>query len=237
MVKEENARVKGELESVRTEVLSPEYTAFLDSLDKKSSEPTKKEADDDEFKKLCEFHQYDFNKYKGEQSKTKMARNLVDYEAGKTILEIALGIIKKSNEKQKVFYDEFSYFFDRLKNLNVYFSFNFFNLLKDSYKNADEKILYSLRNNYEIKVYLIKEQEFHNYTKEIVDVRKISLFDSSKFSTFFCKIPSENLSGKYRIFVKVFYDSQTREYTNIRLSQDNVENYEINILSKNKYHY
>ena len=29
-----------------------------------------------------------------------MARNLVDYEAGKTILETALGIIKKQNKNQ-----------------------------------------------------------------------------------------------------------------------------------------
>lgn len=49
---------------------------------------------------LCEFHNYDFRKYKGEQSVIKMARNLVDYEAGKTILETALGIINKSNTQQ-----------------------------------------------------------------------------------------------------------------------------------------
>lgn len=51
-------------------------------------------------KRFSEFHDYDFNKYKGEQSRKKMAQNLVDYEAGKTILETALGIIKKSNTKQ-----------------------------------------------------------------------------------------------------------------------------------------
>jgi DNA (cytosine-5)-methyltransferase 1 len=54
----------------------------------------------EEVNKLCEFHDYDFRKYKGKQSVTKMARNLVDYEAGKTILETALGIIVKSNTKQ-----------------------------------------------------------------------------------------------------------------------------------------
>ena len=50
--------------------------------------------------KLCDFHDYDFRKYKGKQVLNKIARNLVDYEAGKTILETALGIIKKSNIKQ-----------------------------------------------------------------------------------------------------------------------------------------
>ena len=54
----------------------------------------------DEFKNLCEFHDYDFKQYKGEQSIIKMARNLVDYEVGKTIFETALGIINKSNTIQ-----------------------------------------------------------------------------------------------------------------------------------------
>ena len=59
----------------------------------------------DELKNLCKFHDYDFSKYKGKQSVIKMARNLVDYEAGKTILETALGIIKKSNTNQTSIFD------------------------------------------------------------------------------------------------------------------------------------
>jgi DNA (cytosine-5)-methyltransferase 1 len=54
-----------------------------------------------ELKGLCEFHNYDFNKYKGEQSVLKMARNLVDYEAGRTILEIALNTHKENDIKQQ----------------------------------------------------------------------------------------------------------------------------------------
>jgi len=53
-----------------------------------------------EVENWSEFHQYDFTKYKGKQRTDKIARNLVDYEAGRTILETALGIIKKSNIKQ-----------------------------------------------------------------------------------------------------------------------------------------
>ena len=49
---------------------------------------------------LCDFHNYDFTKYKGEQRTLKIARNLVDYEAGKTILEIVLGIEKQNNTNQ-----------------------------------------------------------------------------------------------------------------------------------------
>lgn len=53
-----------------------------------------------ELKELCKFHDYDFTKYKGEQSMIKIARNLVDYEAGKTIFNIARGIVEKSNINQ-----------------------------------------------------------------------------------------------------------------------------------------
>lgn len=56
--------------------------------------------DNDEVRKLCEFHEFDFYKYKGEQRLDKMARNLVDFEVGRTILETALGIIKKNNTQQ-----------------------------------------------------------------------------------------------------------------------------------------
>jgi DNA (cytosine-5)-methyltransferase 1 len=58
-----------------------------------------------ELKLLCDFHNYDFRKYKGEQSVLKMARNLVDYEAGKTILETALNIYKKTNINQTSLFD------------------------------------------------------------------------------------------------------------------------------------
>ena len=59
-----------------------------------------------EVKKLCEFHDYDFYKYKGKQPVNKMARNLVDYEAGRTIFETALGVIRKSDTKQMTIFDE-----------------------------------------------------------------------------------------------------------------------------------
>lgn len=44
----------------------------------------------DEVTKWCEFHDYDFRQYKGKQRIDKIARNLVDYEAGKTIFECVL---------------------------------------------------------------------------------------------------------------------------------------------------
>jgi DNA (cytosine-5)-methyltransferase 1 len=60
----------------------------------------------DEVKRLCEFHNYDFYKYKGKQPTNKIARNLVDYEAGRTIFETALGIIRKKDEKQISIFDQ-----------------------------------------------------------------------------------------------------------------------------------
>ena len=53
----------------------------------------------DELTKLCKFHEIDVSGYKGKQSKTKIARNLVDYEAGLTIFNTAFNII---NEKKNV---------------------------------------------------------------------------------------------------------------------------------------
>ena len=52
------------------------------------------------FDVFCDFHNYNFRKYKGKQDVNKMSRNLVDYEAGKTIFETVCGIVRKENVKQ-----------------------------------------------------------------------------------------------------------------------------------------
>ena len=55
-----------------------------------------------EVKKWEEFHQIDVSQYKGTQRKDKIARNLVDYEAGRTIFEIVKGSYnanKSTNQK------------------------------------------------------------------------------------------------------------------------------------------
>jgi len=49
---------------------------------------------------LEKHHNIDLTNYKGKQNKRKIARNLVDYEAGRTIFETALGIINKKESKQ-----------------------------------------------------------------------------------------------------------------------------------------
>lgn len=59
-----------------------------------------------EINNLCEFHNYDFRQYKGEQRLNKIARNLVDYEVGKHIFDIARGIYNHYNSQQtSLFYE------------------------------------------------------------------------------------------------------------------------------------
>ncbi len=53
-----------------------------------------------EVQKLCKFHEINIDNYNGTQRKDKIARNLVDYEAGKSILETALGIVKSNKTNQ-----------------------------------------------------------------------------------------------------------------------------------------
>lgn len=57
-------------------------------------------ATKDELKELCKFHDIDLSSYKGNQNLVKIGRNLVDYEAGKTILATALNVSQASNIKQ-----------------------------------------------------------------------------------------------------------------------------------------
>ena len=58
-----------------------------------------------ELQKLELFHKIDLSSYKGKQRKDKIARNLVDYEAGKTIFDTARGIIvnKQNTNQSKLF--------------------------------------------------------------------------------------------------------------------------------------
>lgn len=57
-----------------------------------------------EVAELSKFHDYDFKKYNGDQRLDKIARNLVDYEAGRTILETAFNIIRESKITQQTLF-------------------------------------------------------------------------------------------------------------------------------------
>ena len=59
-----------------------------------------------EVEALSKFHKIDLSDYKGEQRKDKIGRNLVDYEAGKTIYNTVRGIIEKSNINQVTMFDD-----------------------------------------------------------------------------------------------------------------------------------
>lgn len=54
-----------------------------------------------EIKVLSDFHEVDFYKYRGTQRKDKIARNLVDYEVGRTIMEANLRIFKEDKTNQE----------------------------------------------------------------------------------------------------------------------------------------
>ena len=53
---------------------------------------------------LEEHHKIDLSKYKGIQNKRKIGRNLVDYEAGKTIFDTARGIQRANNTNQQLLF-------------------------------------------------------------------------------------------------------------------------------------
>ncbi len=106
--KGENARFKGKY---IVENVVPYYTPLIPAQKRGRHLfwsnfiiPHYKERDviinDYQIPQLEKHHKIDLSKYKGKQDKRKIGRNLVDYEAGKTIFETMLGIIKKEDIKQ-----------------------------------------------------------------------------------------------------------------------------------------
>ena len=71
-----------------------------------SNRNVKISGDFDEVKILSDFHKIDLSSYKGNQRKDKIARNLVDYEAGKTILETAFGVVNKPKHKMESLFND-----------------------------------------------------------------------------------------------------------------------------------
>jgi len=78
------------------------WTNFIlpNNINERKNPQLSRGAAKDIIESLSIYHNYDFYKYKGKQDRRKMARNLVDYEAGKTIFNIARGIVEKSNVNQ-----------------------------------------------------------------------------------------------------------------------------------------
>jgi len=74
------------------------------TIDRKESKGIMCGQKKDELNKLCKLHEIDKDflfSYKGKQSKTKIIRNLVDFEVGKTIFETMLGIVRKEDVNQE----------------------------------------------------------------------------------------------------------------------------------------
>ena len=69
-------------------------------LSERGNNLKEKNTNSESLRHYNKFHDYDFTKYKGEQLILKIARNLVDYEAGLTIFNTAMGIISKSKSTQ-----------------------------------------------------------------------------------------------------------------------------------------
>lgn len=63
----------------------------------------------DEVKRLCEFHDYDFYQYRGGQRIDKIARNLVDYEVGLTILKTVRNVLMDNDVNQIGLFDQSKY--------------------------------------------------------------------------------------------------------------------------------
>tara|TARA_R110002096_G_C14286213_1_gene697056 strand:- start:58 stop:699 length:642 start_codon:yes stop_codon:yes gene_type:complete len=61
-------------------------------------------AGKNELKRLTQFHKIDISSYNGAQSLIKIARNLVDYEAGKTIFDTMRGIQRANNTNQQLLF-------------------------------------------------------------------------------------------------------------------------------------
>lgn len=137
-------------------------------------------------------------------------------------------------EKEKVYHDEFTFYFDRGKYINVFFSFNFINLIKDSFKIDDSAFLSRIKNNYKIKVFLTRKEEFGDYLQEFETVSKISLTKDNRFDSYFCKNYVGNLKGKYNILVKVYYGQELQKYIDFKLINKNLNSSERNKFSSLK---
>jgi DNA (cytosine-5)-methyltransferase 1 len=62
-------------------------------------------ASDGELAAWCAFHEFDFYQYKGKQRVDKIARNMVDFEAGRTIFETAIRVASQSTTRQVLLFD------------------------------------------------------------------------------------------------------------------------------------
>lgn len=123
-------------------------------------------------------------------------------------------------KKDKVYYDNLNFFFDRDSNLNIIFSFNFLELLRDTNQKIEEDYLKLFKDDYQIKVYLMRQEEFGVFSESFESLEKINLFPDLNVDTYFCKKNIKKFKGKYKIFVRINFSSKELDYINLKLSPD-----------------
>jgi hypothetical protein len=137
-------------------------------------------------------------------------------------------------EKDKVYHDEFSFYFDRGKNINVVFSFNFMNLIMDTINVHDSNFLQTIKDDYKIRVFLTRQEEYGNYLQEFDDVSKTNLLNNLEIDSYFCKKYVGDLKGKYNILVKIYYGQEMQKYIDFELSKKHLDITERNHFSNIK---
>lgn len=124
-------------------------------------------------------------------------------------------------DNNKTYYDDFVYYLDRGKNLNVIFSFNFSKFILDSVPGSDLSFAFLNKDKYRIKIFLTKEQQFKNYIELFDSYDKTFLSTNSFYiDTYTCKKNVSKLSGKYKILVAISYSSLKNEFINSELSNN-----------------
>ena len=121
-------------------------------------------------------------------------------------------------DKNRVYYDNFNFYFDRNKNLNVIFSFNFSGLIKDLLGIDDKDFLNLIKNDYDIKIYLTRKEEYGDFSQPFDYIFNINLF--SGINSYLCKKSVANLRGKYDIFVRITYNNEADKYIDFVLKKD-----------------
>lgn len=121
-------------------------------------------------------------------------------------------------DTNKTYYDDFVYYLDRGKNLNVIFSFNFSKFILDNIPGSNLSFAFLNKDKYRIKIFLTKEQQFKNYI-ELFDSYDKTFLSTNGFyiDTYTCKKNVSNLNGKYKVLVMVSYASLRNEFINNEL--------------------
>lgn len=115
---------------------------------------------------------------------------------------------------ERKFYDKLHFYFDRDKSLNIIFTLNFVELLKDRGGIPEDFIVenqQSILQNLFVDITLLNNENAE--TKELETPTQISLFKNNKLITFVSKTSiSALLGGKYKIRVDIRFPNYVHQY-------------------------